>query len=287
MIRYSVSTAEIRSRVEKLRPKWLADAAERTGYHKILGRFTKKGETLPNGKKAVEFWGRVKEVFIRIQHGKCIYCEIDLERSKISWALEHFRPKDGVTEWKSKTLDVPTGAAMQEGYYLLAYDLENYAASCDTCNTNHKKTVFPIAKDRVVAGETVAAHASEEAYLLFPLGDLADDPEEHIAFIGAAPVARDDSVRGTLSIELLGLDREGLEIERAKHLIHSFWPAYEGATQSRPKSLRTLSYLLSGAAPFANCTRCYYRLCQVDHEQAERLYFEMLRILKIDDEDAL
>ena len=279
MIQYPSSTAAIRNLIDSRHKGWQGKAAERTRQLQIAGKYIKKGGRLPNGKEATEFWNVIKDVFITTQYAKCIYCEMHLEMSTIQWDLEHFRPKDAVKEWLSSFL---TGPEMPGGYYLLAYDIENYAASCKVCNSVYKQSYFPIANARIADTVTVAAHAGEGAFLLYPLGDNADDPAQHIMFNDVEAKPKNGSIRGEVTIQLLELNREALQIERANWLINTFWNAYEGAAGGRDKSLKTLAYLLSHKAPHANCTRCFFVLCQSDPEEASRRYEKMYRILQAD-----
>lgn len=279
MIRYIRHPEVIQRLVRKRMPTWQARALQRTQYHQTVGRFIKTGETLPDGKKAHDFWSEVKGVFLTAQFAKCIYCEKRLEASAIEWDLEHFRPKDAVTAWPYR---FPTGPALPGGYYLLAYDLENYAASCKTCNTIHKSTYFPIAHARVANGSTVAAHQSEGAHLVYPHGDnAAEDPEAHIGFVGAQAVARKGSVRGQVMIDLLKLNRDALQRDRAQWLVLTVWKHLEEFGSTVPSPSKDMKWLLSEKAPFTNCTRCFVDLFVSNQAEATRQYQIMRRILNI------
>ncbi len=301
MIQYPTRSAVIARLARKRQPLWQAKAIQRTQYFQAVGRYIKKDEWLPDGRKAVEFWGEVKSVFVTVQYSKCAYCEIKLEASDIEWDLEHFRPKSEVAEWElprsgdndlvrrhfhRKSSDnrweyqLPTGTAMPEGYYLLAYDLENYAVSCKTCNTKYKSTYFPIANRRVVHGRTVASHNSEGAHLIYPLGDQGEDPEQYIAFEGVQAVTKNASVRGQLIIDFFDLNRDSLQHSRAEWLVHTFWNTFEGFVAGTPRAAKTMEWLLSHKAPHTNCTRCFLDLCLNDRAEAEKQYLKMEKILR-------
>lgn len=301
MIKYPTHTDVIARLARKRKPLWQASAIQRTQDHLTAKRYIKKGERLPDGKIANEFWRDVKGVFVTVQYSKCAYCETKLEASAIQWDLEHFRPKSEVAEWElpergSHDLvmrhfrpkpggtrweyHIPTGPAMSDGYYLLAYDLENYAVSCKTCNTVYKGYYFPIAHSRVIHGNTVSAHLSESAYLIYPLGDQGEDPELHIAFVGVEAVAKNASVRGQLIIDFFDLNRDSLQHSRAQWLVHTVWNALEGFTEGKPKAVNTINWLLSHKAPFTNCTRCFISLFLSNFAEAERQYLIMEKILQ-------
>ena len=73
------------------------------------------------------------------------------------------------------------------GYYRLAYHIFNYAAACKPCNSALKKNGFPIAGTYRLEADDLEALKDEEAYLIYPLGDMDEDPEELIEFHGVVP----------------------------------------------------------------------------------------------------
>ena len=274
MIRYPTSTVVIKHLISKRQPFWQAKATERTNYHRQERRFIKAGESLPNGQKAKDFWGEVKSVFVTVQHSKCAYCESKIEPSVMMWDLEHFRPQRRVYAWQ---YTFSTGPAMPEGYYLLAYNFRNYVASCKTCNMTYKQSYFPIAHSRVQHGKNVAAHQTEGAYLIYPLGDQAEDPEQHIAFEGVQAVPK--TTRGQLLIDFFELNREGLQRSRAEWLIHTVWDKIK-ALDNKLEAMQKLEWILSHKAPHTNCTRCFLALCLSNPQEAARKYAEMERLLQ-------
>jgi len=300
MIQYNTRTAVIKRLVSIRQPDWATKAAQRTDEHETAGRYIKKDEILADGTKAKDFWGDVKSVFITVQCGKCAYCEAKPESSAIQWDVEHFRPKSDVDEWELPgpgnpeylrrhfhrkpgsarwEYHIPTGPAMTKGYYLLAYDLENYAICCKTCNTIYKRAYFPVQNARVSIGKSVVDYKLEGAYLIYPLGDQREDPEQDIAFDDVQAVAKNGSVRGQLIIDFFDLNREGLQRSRAEWLVHTVYNVYEGFSQGRQKAIKTMEWLLSYKAPFTNCTRCFVNLCLNDSGEAERRYSKMEKIL--------
>ena len=301
MIKYHATSAAIDRLVRSRQPNWHAKAARRLLEHRKMRRYINPKEVLSNGKKAKVFYGEVKSVFVTVQYGKCAYCESKPESSVIQWDVEHFRPKSNVTEWElpgpgSPDLArrhfrrkpgaarfeyrIPTGPAMSEGYYLLSYDLGNYAAACKTCNTIYKRNYFPVANDRLAHERSIAAHLKEGAYLIYPLGDRAEDPEQYITFEDVQAAAKNGSPRGQLIIDFFDLNREGIQRSRAEWLVHTCAPAFEGFVEGRPKAIKTMQWLLSSEAPFTNCTRRFVELCKSDPAEAARRYAKMERILQ-------
>src|SRR5262249_17336441 len=144
---------------------WIADAEELTTRVRRLKRFFVKGE----GDN--DIWGRVKPVYRTLQFNKCAYCErempasvadTDFDPGSREHDVEHFRPKGRVRKWptpkliKAMDLDfgnLPLGAESKKGYYLLAYQLFNYATACATCNQSLKSDYFPIAGTRDFASD--------------------------------------------------------------------------------------------------------------------------------------
>ena len=301
MIQYPTRTSVISRLMRMKYPSWQNDAIEQTNQFRTAGHFIKKGDMLPNNEKCKEFWGDVKRVFITVQHDKCAFCEKSLEESLIEWDLEHFRPKSEVTEWKLPCANgrdltqrnfhlkprathweyqYPTGLPMSEGYYLLTYNLENYVASCKTCNSVYKRTYFPIKNGRVAGGDTIAAHDSEGAYLIYPLGDYGENPEDFLQFEGVQAKAKNGSLRGQLLIDFFDLNRESLQFSRANWLLHTFRPTYDAFQANILSGSETMEYLLSHKAPYTNCTRCFMELCIKDFNAANQQYRIMKRILK-------
>lgn len=200
MIRYPTPLSVIEEAVQRQHPRWKKQAERRTQLFARLGQYTETEMVAGKERKLAEFWGQVKKVFMDLQYGKCIYCEMPIEagtNAEIQWDLEHFRPKANVRAWPTQadTYPFPTGDPMSEGYYLLAYHLGNYAAACKTCNSPYKSDFFPIAGERVLHGATPEAHESELSFLIYPIGEAAADPQEHITFQGVVAQAHNITAR--------------------------------------------------------------------------------------------
>ncbi len=280
MIRYPVSLDDLRVRIEAESPGWLAAAAEGTERFREAGRYE---ETSPD-------WSRIKPVYMRLQHRKCAYCERLLASEDFGGAiehdLEHYRPKGAVPRWPSAHIArdrkisyrFGTGEAFPEGYFLLAYHILNYATACKKCNSPLKASYFPIAGERA-QGDDPSHLRMERPYLLYPLGDLDEDPEEILTFAGVNPIPRvrrgDRWRRARVTIDFFELDqREELWRERAEKIVALFLALetlQSGSERNRELAGRAIEVLLSSASSHANCSRAFRALYQEDRDRAEEI----------------
>ena len=145
--------------------------------------------------------------------------------------IEHFRPKGAVDGWPTQEIRkerniayrFKTSAAWPQGYYLPAFRPENYLTACKVCNSVLKRSFFPIAGTRGRQSDDPRALAAEKPFLIYPLGDQDDDPEQVLSFEGIFPRPHTRSGprhrRAQVMIDLFELDtREGLLLERAQQL---------------------------------------------------------------------
>lgn len=144
----------------------------------------------------------------KLQHGKCCYCERRYERKHSD--VEHFRPKTRV--------DSDGNGPPVEGYWWLAYDLDNLYFACANCN-RRKGSRFPIRSGRRLTAEEHPRSVCEDPTLLEP---RHDDVEAHLTFErlpnGKWQIApRNGSLRGAETIRILCLDRDDLTDLRNKH----------------------------------------------------------------------
>ena len=153
---------------------------------------------------------------------KCAYCESTYAAvSPVD--VEHYRPKGGIEV---------NGQLQKPGYYWLAAEWTNLLPSCIDCNRKRthdfpdadpalrgKANKFPIANpDRRAARP--GGERRERRLLLHP---CLDRPDVHLEFITegairAALVRGTPSEMGRASIEVYGLDRPGLAMERQRIL---------------------------------------------------------------------
>jgi len=291
MIRYNTSLAKLRTLVrnsEGARDDWLDEAERRTE------EFRNKGEYVESS----SIWSEVKPVYMELQNDKCAYCEQKLEggaRGRIQHDLEHFRPKGKVRAWPTKKLQkklkytFKTGDAMSPGYFLLAYNLLNYCASCKTCNSPLKSDYFPIAGNRMTGKDDPKAYKGEEPDLIYPLGKVDADPATIITFDGIVAVPKFGSGkrhrRARVTIDFFELNgREPLRVERAflidllvqqMRIVES---RASGIIQKDAKETRDL--LLSPGAPHSSCLDAFAKLWASDRPRAESLAVEYKKLAK-------
>jgi hypothetical protein len=284
MIRVATTAALLLAAIEAQRPGWSARAQART-------------EALAAGAADPEFsslWSEIKEVYIKLQHAKCVYCEKELEDQPIEHDVEHYRPKKEVARWvvppalarRGIVVKQPSGGS-EPGYPLLAYHPLNYAASCKTCNSILKRSCFPIAGIRDPAGRDPHAMAGERPFLLYPIGDIDDDPEDLIEFAGLSPQAKGTGFRrqrALVTIWLFDLNRKWLQKDRAMEIMRYFLALERMKRSPRDRivrdSERIIRYMSSPSARHANCLRSFRRLYDADRAAAERIFRACTRLVE-------
>ncbi|MBB5872877.1 uncharacterized protein (TIGR02646 family) [Allocatelliglobosispora scoriae] len=146
-----------------------------------LSSNTEEIRRLPPGKqradRAVALWKRlpigtkrsIQGVLAAMSTGlqRCMYCE-DGQGTDI----EHFRPKSA--------------------YPLHAFVWGNYLLACSHCNSNHKRTAFPLDADGT-------------PLLIDP---TVDDPVEHMALSPSTGLFEARDAKGTATIAVCGLNRD-------------------------------------------------------------------------------
>lgn len=151
---------------------------------------------------------KVKEALIAAQHDKCFLCE-----SKITHIahgdVEHFRPKAAYRQDENDALRRP-------GYYWLAYEWDNLFLSCQLCNQQFKKNLFPLA-DQSSRATSHKDDLKRERPLFLDPSVIGDNPERYISFRREVPFALNGSPRGEATIKGLGLDRQKLNERRFEH----------------------------------------------------------------------
>ncbi len=152
-------------------------------------------------------------------HGKCAYCETKVTAGMREGDVEHFRPKKRVTDEKWEIVYVDDQKQVKHpGYYWLAYDWRNLFPSCISCNQVSssadgsrvgKVDRFPVKGKRAMQPDDPLT--SENPLLIDP---YVDDPAEHFTFSPETGIIGGKTERGKLTIEILGLNREGLIEDR-------------------------------------------------------------------------
>ncbi len=291
MIGYSLTLDALEDSIEAQKPGWLKRARDRTAGFMKAGRYSESST----------IWGEVKEVYMRLQYAKCVYCERKLEADppgKAQHDVEHFRPKSSVRAWpvpaSLKYLDMPFTAPEQgrqtSGYHLLAYQPLNYATSCKTCNSHIKKNYFPIAGPRDSGGVDPRRLGGEKAYLIYPIGtfdddsESFDDPESLIEFHGVSPQAVHGSGhnrnRALVTIEFFQLDtgkrQKTLFRERAKVItsLYSFLQLRDVAGEDAERQIYQglVEVWIDARSRHTSCARCFKALYDSDPVEAERVF---------------
>lgn len=276
MIRYPAAIRSIEEEIRAISPNWLRNARRRAARFRSIRAYRERTSS----------WSVVKPVYMEIQHHKCAYCERTLEseeQGKIEWDVEHYRPKRNVEAWpnpglpKRLSYQFPTGRQSAKGYYLLAYNLSNYIASCKVCNTSHKLNYFPIGSSRRSLSTTnPSALRRERPFIPYPIGTIDEDPEGILTFRGYICVPVADSGhrrrRALVTIDLLGLnDRDNLMQKRAE-IIVSTWEMLESlrATPNAPVPTLWIQMVTSARSNHTNCARCFVREYNQDRATARR-----------------
>jgi len=283
VIRYSTSLGQLEQLIQTERSTWLGRARARTDTFEALGHY----------EESSSIWSEIKVVYMRLQHNKCAYCERQLEAEFVGRGehdVEHFRPKKKARPWRltadlreaGVTLTPPVDGPDDPGYHLLAYHPLNYCTACKSCNSGLKGDYFPIGGTRVPDGSDPAALRSEVPWLIYPIGDVDDDPEDLISFHGLSPMAKsNDSLgkkRGLMTIAFFRLDdrrRKSLFRERARIIISlfSFRQNGESAAEADQAIWHDLiDALTTEKEPHTNCARSFKRLCEDDSDEAEELF---------------
>lgn len=143
----------------------------------------------------------VLEALETIYHGrKCAYCET-VESPGFVMQVDHYRPRDL--------------------YAWLTWEWTNLLFCCQQCNRK-KSNQFPIQGARV--GQPQAdkqewradsvTFLAEKAMLIHP---ELEEPGDHLVFHPNGSIeAKNGSLRGKMTVEICGLDREALRIARKK-----------------------------------------------------------------------
>jgi len=276
MIRYPYDRAQVEQAITQIDRNWLQHAVDRTDRLKALGRY----------QEASSIWSRVKPVFMQLQNNKCIFCEQRFEGGPygpISWDLEHFRPKSSVAVWpdpgRHPHLNYDgLGPVSETGYYWLAYELWNYAASCKVCNTIFKLNYFPVSVRRAEPGCSLAELQAEEALLCYPFGEHDDDPEDLFTFVLTTAVPKHaegrQALRGQVIIDFFGLNkRDNLHRERALMIgAAGALLADRDRGVETPQAAAVLARLQQPHIPHAACVRAFLTLWDDNPATARRGY---------------
>ena len=295
MIRYRTSLTDLQTRIDKQKATWRTRAARATKYFDSTGCYSEYDRN-NNPLAPRPFWSEIKQVYLDIQRRKCAYCE----RCPSSWAgdyaIEHFRPKSTVDDWPPSSHPTHThfifasSGISSQGYYQLAYHPLNYTAACSQCNTNLKRNFFPVANPRdITATDPVALLASEQPYLIYPLGNHDTDPEQLIQFDGIIPGIKatygsHGYKRAEVAIDIFCLEaREDLREERCRVLESLIDDLNDESThpdaERRRKARNAIQRAQSPGSEHSSCAKCFIALYRRDPTRAERLAQEATKYL--------
>ncbi len=275
MIRYAITARDLNARIDAHSASWRERAEARTASLVAAGRYD----------EGTSIWSEVKAVFMDVQFNKCIFCERQFEGEefgRIEHDLEHFRPKSSVKRWptgrRAGLFDFPLGSPNTKGYFWLAYDLGNYAASCKVCNSTLKSNAFPIAGHRGIPVENGRSLLNKEKpYLCYPIGRVDKDPEDILDFVGTVAVPRGrrghKRRRAEVVIEFFKLnDRDQLHFERASELtLLGFALRKREADPDTERWSDFVEALIADSRSHAACKRAFMRRWSEERELAERL----------------
>ncbi len=284
MIGYRIALKNLQAQIDTFDSKWRARAAAET-------------KALKHGDKVEKsLWSDVKPVYMKLQNGKCAFCETllgkQIEFDLINQDVEHFRPKNAVEAWPTQKLreklklpaDLPASAYTSKGYTFLAYHVLNYASSCKKCNSTLKASYFPTLRAPKAKGrDPVTLTAAEEPYLLFPIGDFDDRPEEVITFIGVVPVPAHPRTkqpkhdRARVTIAFFGLSmRDDLIKERALRLDQLGDKFLLRKAAKKPAEIARLDLeiaaLCSARLPHTSCVSAFRRLWEKKPDKSREMH---------------
>ncbi len=172
-------------------------------------------------KKSIYGPDAVKEQLLKDQHYKCAYCEKSVKDEIRD--VEHFRPKSECKQDKSSTITY-------RGYWWLAYDWNNLLFSCEICNRPKKNNYFPLATPHS-ANPTPQSVASEVPLLINP---YVEDPKDHIYFEKNVVYAKNNSVKGQTTIDVLDLNRPELRDGRRLDRWGTFMALFKALKKINP-----------------------------------------------------
>jgi hypothetical protein len=279
MIRYNITLTELETLIDSERLTWRPEAKSATQYFDANGAYSEP----PKDPAALKpFWGEIKQVYLRLQNHKCAYCESRPSSWTGYFAIDHFRPKGRVSDWPPADHEhhaefaFASSQASAVGYHLLAHHPLNYVAACNECNVSKKRTFFPIARPlhNTSGADPIALLASELPYLIYPLGNYDDDPEDLITFNGNIPCAAAQTDvhkrrRANVTIELLGLEREDLLRERSEVIASLIDKLDDELTHQ--DAARAVARFQSPKSPHSSCARCFVSLYRQDSTYAKKL----------------
>ena len=121
--------------------------------------------------------------------------------------------------------------------------------------------------------------------LTYPLGNSDEDPEDLLTFEGAEAIPKPDPTddplrwrRGLVMIDFFGLNRDGLQFNRASWLLKTVWPDVKLMRAGDLEANDNVDWLCSEQAPFTSCAKCFVDACAADPSAPDRL-LPVLRLI--------
>ncbi len=263
-------------------PSWRKRASTAIAKSRAAGKYLGTGPD----------WSEIKDVFVRLQQGKCGFCEKRLEDGDLELHenvgayeqdVEHFRPKKAVDDWQPHAdLGFPVNCGNPAGYFALAYDLRNYLISCKTCNSKFKRNGFPIEGTQGKSNATDVANlnSKEQPLLVNPVDSQDVDPAKILTFqcVMPCPVAGDgrNRRRAQVVIQFFRLaTRESLIRERFDKMTN-IWRAFKDLSSAnateQTAAARDLKAWQADSAPHASMARAFVNLLTEAPQRAFQLY---------------
>ena len=173
---------------------------------------------------AEDVWRDIRDWLLEyVFFDKCAMCEARVGHAGRGEG-DHYRPKKrvkipvaggwppGKVKWKVLAAAV---AGQSASYFWMAYDWTNLIPLCSICN-NTKSDKFPVAGQHVFDPTLTTRQLNERERPLL-INPYYEDPVEFLRYgITGGIVAIDGNSRGAATIEVYGLDRAALAIERAR-----------------------------------------------------------------------
>ncbi len=293
MIRYSKTSDGVPLTIENLREKiinWKKAKKNGQDWFKRVEKVERGLSDKPKSSDFTPLWSDIKGIYIGLQYSKCVFCEQPLE-GPITQDVEHFRPKAAVSRWTPPqdlinaglVVIQPKNGSEEPGYQFLAYHPLNYAAACKNCNSIFKRNLFPIEGRRKTKAKDPSAASSERPYLIYPIGNDAENPEELIEFFGCVPqpvkANGHERFRAQVTINVFKLDdsvaRRVFYEGRARSISAMYVNlcAIDSSTDADFVNIAktNVKRMLEDKEPFANCLRSFYRLYQQSPAKAKQI----------------
>lgn len=195
---------------------------------------------------------RQRERFLEASFMKCAYCEVLLLPGQRRGDVEHYRPKGRVRDGSGNlvaTYDAHSETTRHHpGYFWLAYEWRNLLPSCLACN---RRAYDAFTGEQSGKGDYFPtldgnwAWTPDDLELERPalLNPWIDDAERHLHFDIETGMVGGLTERGTITIDLLGLNREGLPESRLEACVDT-------SNAFLALALRTLQTLDGNSADF-------------------------------------